>query len=303
MLISSPGKTKLFGHLAALFTVLVWGVTMVSSKILLEILEPRQLLFARMVLGYVLLWILSPHKLHLKEKKDELLFLGAGGFGVFLYYFLENTALTYSYASNVGVIVSMAPIFTVLVCTIAFKEEKLKGQYFIGSAIALLGIALISFNGAKNLKLNPLGDVLALLAASSWGFYSLFTKKITEKEYPVIPATRRMFFYGMLMMLVALLVKPKAWPMQELFQWRFLKHLLFLGVVASGVCFITWNYSVFAIGPIISSFYIYLCPVITVVCSAVFLTEKITPLAMIGTLLTLVGLFCSEYKPKKIENT
>ena len=295
---SSPKSVLLRGHLLALFTVLVWAVTFVSSKILLTIFNPQQLLLSRMVIGYTLLWILCPHRLVIKDKADRWLFVASGGFGVFLYYFLENTALVFSYASNVGVIVSIAPVFTVLVCTIFLKEERLKGRYFIGFAVAILGIALISFNGEKNLKLNPLGDMLALCAALSWGFYSLFTRKITQKGYPVIPATRAMFFYALFMMVAVNIVRPNAWPVSQMFQWHYLKHLLFLGLIASGVCFVTWNTAILSIGTITSSFYIYLCPVITVVCSAVFLGERITLMAIIGTLLTLCGLLVSEYKKR-----
>lgn len=297
-MIDTPQKVRTAGHLAALATVFVWGVTFISSKMLLTVINPIQLLLARMSIGYVFLWLLHPHMLHMKERKDWWLFVGAGAFGVFLYYFLENTSLVYSYASNVGVIVSIAPVFTVLVCSIAF-HEKLKREYFIGSLVALLGLVLITFNGVENLSLNPLGDFLALLAASTWGFYSLFTKKLTEKGYAVIPATRRMFFCALVPMIIVNLLDKNPWPVSTLVTWPYLKHLLFLGLIGSGFCFISWNYSILAIGPITCSFYIYLCPVITVVCSAIFLDETITLLAMAGTAMTLVGLALSEMKRRK----
>jgi drug/metabolite transporter (DMT)-like permease len=85
-----------------------------------------------------------------------------------------------------------------------------------------------------------------------------------------------------------------------MFGWRYLKHLLFLGIVASGMCFVSWNYSLLALGPITGTFYIYLCPVITMVCSAIYLGETITPLAIWGAVLTLFGLAFSELRlPQK----
>ena len=65
------------------------------------------------------------------------------------------------------------------------------------------GIACISFNGAA-MQLNPLGDLLAISAAVVWAFYALLTKKISSYGYPVILATRRTFFYGILFMVPAL---------------------------------------------------------------------------------------------------
>ncbi|MCH3908466.1 MAG: DMT family transporter [Sphaerochaeta sp.] len=294
-MIEGPRDMKAAGHLSALFTVFVWGVTFVSSKVLLDILTPEQLLFGRMFVGYLALWVVQPHRIRLKDSKDIWLFVGAGSLGVFLYYFLENTALTFSYASNVGVIVSIAPVFTVLCCSVAF-HQPLKKQYFIGFVVAIAGIALISFNESTNLKLNPLGDILALGAAATWGGYSVFARKITEKGYAVIPATRLMFLPGLVLILLANLIHPAPLQTAQLFSWPYLKHLLFLGVVASGMCFVTWNYSLLALGAITGSFYIYLCPVITMVCSAIWLGEVITPLAIWGTVLTLLGLAVSEVR-------
>ena len=59
-------------------------------------------------------------------------------------------ALTYTFASNVGVVVSAAPFFTAILAKIFLKgEERLKGNFFVGFVVAMAGISLISFNGAK----------------------------------------------------------------------------------------------------------------------------------------------------------
>lgn len=50
--------------------------------------------------------------------------LMAGLFGIVLYYMLENTALTMTYASNVGIIVACAPFFVAVIVGIFFKNEK-----------------------------------------------------------------------------------------------------------------------------------------------------------------------------------
>ena len=71
-------------------------------------------------------------------------------------------------------------------------------------------------------------------------------------------------------------------------------NILFLGFGASAVCFVTWNLSLKLLGVLKTSVYIYAVPVITVAFSAFILKEKITPVAMFGTFLTLAGLFISE---------
>ncbi len=73
-------------------------------------------------------------------------------------------------------------------------------------------------------------------------------------------------------------------------------NLIYLGLGASGLCFVTWNFAVKVLGAVKSSIYIYMIPVVTVVTSVVVLHEKITLMAAIGTILTLAGLFLSEGK-------
>ena len=97
-----------------------------------------------------------------------------------MYFMMENTALTMTYASNVGIIVACAPFFVAVMVGIFFKSERPGRNFFIGFVIAITGIILISLNGQKSLNLNPAGDFLAFLAMISWGLYSATVKKIEE---------------------------------------------------------------------------------------------------------------------------
>ncbi|WP_302311138.1 EamA family transporter [Parasutterella excrementihominis] len=74
---------------------------------------------------------------------------------------------------------------------------------------------------------------------------------------------------------------------------------MFLGLGASAMCFVTWNFAVKVLGAVKTSVYIYLVPVITVLCSVVVLHETISTRAALGTLLTLVGLLLSEMNNRK----
>lgn len=97
------------GHIAALVTIVIWGTTFISTKILLAGFTPIEILFFRFLLGLFVLLIVYPKRLRIKDGKQELTFAAAGLCGICLYYLLENIALTYTMASNVGVIISVAP--------------------------------------------------------------------------------------------------------------------------------------------------------------------------------------------------
>ncbi len=292
-------KSKIIGQLAAVFTIIIWGTTFISTKILLEGFLPVEILFFRFVMGYTALLLLYPKKLKVTDRKHEPIFVFAGLCGICLYYLLENIALTFTFASNVGVIMSTAPFFTAILSHLFFiSEEKLRLRFFIGFVCAMVGIIFISYNGMK-FTLDPLGDFLALSAALVWACYSLLVRKISKMGYPVFLSTRRTFFYGIIFMI------PAAWFSDfrlDLFRFThsiYLFNMIFLGLGASAFCFVTWNFAVRELGTVKTSVYIYLVPVITVFTSALVLKERLTALMGIGAALTLAGLILSEQKAGK----
>ena len=202
-------------------------------------------------------------------------------------------------ASNVGVIISVAPFFTAILTHLFIKgEEKLRVNFFLGFAVAMVGIFLISFNGSK-LELNPMGDLLALLAALVWACYSVLTKKISSYGYNTILTTRRVFIYGILFMIPALFLFDFELEFTRFSNPVYLLNIVYLGLGASALCFVTWNFAVKVLGAIKTSIYIYMVPVITIVTSVLILKEPLTILSVIGTLMAIIGLFLSEYNGKR----
>lgn len=280
------------GHLIALFTVGVWGTTFIATKILLRSFSPIEILFIRFLIGFLCLSVACPHVLHLKNKKQELYFAAAGLCGVTLYFLFENIALTYTMASNVGVIVAISPFFTALFSRMQNPAQSLQPRFFIGFLLAIGGIAMISFNG-QALSLNPKGDFLAAGAAIVWSVYTILTRKIGSYGYSVLQSTRHIFFYGLLLMIPALLMDFHP-QLSVILQPLNVSNFLFLGLGASACCFASWNVAVNLLGAVKTAVYIYLIPVISVISSALILQEQITPLALCGMAFTLLGLIISE---------
>jgi drug/metabolite transporter (DMT)-like permease len=175
------------------------------------------------------------------------------------------------------------------------KEEALRVNFFIGFVVAITGICLISFNGSR-MQLNPLGDILAVVAALVWACYSILTRKISGFGYHTIQTTRRVFAYGILFMIPALFLFDFHLGIERFWKPVYLFNIIFLGLGASALCFVTWNFAVKVLGAVKTSIYIYMMPMITVVTSVLVLHEQITAMAAIGTLLTLAGLIISESK-------
>ncbi|NLI93010.1 MAG: DMT family transporter [Peptococcaceae bacterium] len=293
-------STTIAGHLSAFVTIVIWGTTFISTKILLENFTPHEILFFRFIIGYAALLLIYHQPLKTRSFHEERLFIAAGLCGVTLYFLLENIALTYTLASNVGIIVTIAPFFTALLAHFLLKGERLQPQFFMGFIIAVLGILLIGFNGSFVLKLNPLGDILALLASVVWAVYSILMRKISQLGYHTIATTRRVFFYGLLFLLPALYFLKFNLDFERFTIVPDALNLLYLGLGASALCFVSWNWSIGILGAVKTSLYIYVVPIITIAASSLILRENITRVALIGAFLILLGLFISEKKSNPI---
>lgn len=286
---------QLLGHILACGTQIMWGATFVSTKVLLNYFQPVEILFIRMLLAVIALFVIDPHPLRLGDRRRELAFAGAGLTGLVLYFLLENTALTMTYASNVGIIVACAPFFVAVMVGLFFKEKQGK-NFYIGFVIAIAGVIMVSVSGKQSFHLNPFGDFLAFLAMISWGAYSAIVKKISEWDYPIVAVTRRIYFYGVILLLPVLLYEEDGWNLSAFREPTVIANLLFLGLCASALGFFLWNLATGWIGAVKTSLYIYVSPIVTVVLSMFVLHEKMTVFSVIGSVCILIGLMISQGK-------
>lgn len=282
------------GHLAALITVFIWGATFVSTKVLLTGIPPVEILVYRFVIGYLALWVMAPRRLPRHAWREEAYFAAAGLTGVSLYFLLENIALMYSMASNVCIIVSTAPLFIALLAPLFTRgTETVPRRFYLGFVVALSGIVIITLSGSE-LSFSPIGDFLALAAAVVWAVYSHLLRRIFSFGDSMLLSTRRIFAYGILFMIPALLWEGGAAHLAAVTDFVYLGNLLFLGLGASAGCFASWSYAVKIMGPVKTGAYIYAQPVITAVLAVFILNEPVTVLSACGMGLTILGLILSQ---------
>ena len=284
-------KNKLAYHILAISIIAIWGVTFINTKFLiLNGLNPQEIFLLRFILAYIGIWTFSPHKLFTDNWRDELTTLMLGITGGSLYFWAENTAIQYSLVNNVAFIVCNAPLLTLFLGMAFSKEIRATKNIVMGSLISLIGVALVIFNGSFILRLNPIGDFLALVAAGAWAVYSLLMRGLTNR-YNVTFLTRKVFFYGIFTILPAFLIKPWQFPLENLAEPVIWMNLLFLSIIAALICFVLWNIVIREIGALSSANYIYLSPVSTMIASAIFLQEPVTWISIAGSILILSGLF------------
>ena len=310
------GEGKFIFHVLAFIIVTIWGVTFISTKVLINSgLTPAQIFTIRFTIAYIGIWIVCLIKggrdkvLFTSTIKEELMMVFLGVTGGSLYFLTENTALAHTQASNAAFIVCIAPLLTLLLTLILkrlFKGPLMDGLENVrlgfpligGTVMALTGMFLVVFNG-YTLHISPKGDLLAFGAALCWALYSQFMSQMTIR-YGTFFATRKVFFYGLITIIPVILLSDNSNILNVQFSaiqvWG---NLLFLSVLASLFCFIGWNRVMAAIGNVTSTNYVYLNPVITLIAAIIILGESMTVTAAIGSAMILGGVILAGVKTKK----
>ena len=227
--------------------------------------------------------------------KRELLMLALGVTGGSLYFMAENEALNHTTATNTSLIVCSCPLFAMMFIGMVYPSERVRRRQWIGSLIAFVGMAVVVLNGRFVLHLEPIGDVLAFIACLCWAFYSLLMKPALAR-YSAMFVTRKVFFYGVLTILPYFIFVPEWPPVEVLLRPQVVGNLLFLGVIASMVCFLVWNWVIRQLGPVVATNWVYFNPITTMLFAWWLLGESITLYFIIGAVLILLGMYLADRK-------
>jgi drug/metabolite transporter (DMT)-like permease len=275
-----------------LVTIVIWSVAFVSNKALLAYISPIENMIFRFALAYILLLIIYPRWSLPHSLKDELYFLLLGFLGIFIYFLLENFALKYTQATNVGLYMGAIPIFTAIFAHFLTHDESLSLSLILGFLVSMTGMGLILLEGTQ-FELRLQGDLLALAAAVVFALYSVILK-LTPTGYHYILIARKSFFYGLMLMLIYHMTSTGDLNFSALLIPAVIANIAFLGILSSGLAFILWQQGIERIGSISASNYIYLVPLLTAITGIVTLEETMTQQMFVGGLLILAGLYLAQ---------
>jgi len=289
-------------HIVAFLVVAVWGSTFVITKLLLMAgLDAAQIFTMRFIVAYLLLLLYSlsrsSFRLFSNSIHDEFLMLGLGISGGSLYFLTENSAMNYTTTTNTSLIVCLCPLFAAALIPLFYKTERLQRIQVFGTLLAALGVVIVVLNGHFVLHLSPLGDVLAFVACLCWAVYSLLMIPANER-YDTVFITRKVFFYGLVSMIPYFMLFPEFPSLSLVCRTDVILQLLFLGCVASMLCFLAWNWSLKKLGAVVATNYVYFNPVTTVLFAWMVLAEPITIFFLIGTFCILIGMYMADRRKR-----
>lgn len=286
-------NNNLFYHLVAFLTVAIWGTTFVATKVLmLNGLSPAQIFTLRFSIAYVLMVIFQHKQLFSNSWKDEAKMMLLGVTGGSLYFLSENEAMNFTTTTNTSLIVCSCPLFATILVRLVYRSSRINSIQLLGSLLAFIGMVIVVLNGRFVLHLSPVGDALAFTACMCWAVYSLLMKSVTH-DYSAAFITRKVFFYGVLTILPYYIFMP-GFPSMDVFaKPQVIGNLLFLGCLASMICFLTWNWCISKLGAVKATNWVYFNPITTMIFASWVLNEKITIYFLIGAVCILLGMYLS----------
>ena len=290
-------RSNLLYHLVAFITVAIWGTTFVSTKVLmLNELSPAHIFTLRFCIAYVLMLCFNHKRLFAQSWQDEVKMALLGITGGSLYFMCENEAMNYTTTTNTSLIVCSCPLFATLLVRLVYRQtSRINALQLAGSILAFAGMVIVVLNGRFVLHLSPIGDALAFMACISWAVYSLLMKSVAIK-YSAAFITRKVFFYGVVTILPYYLFESEVPSLNVLARPQVIGNLLFLGCLASMVCFLTWNWCIARLGAVKATNWVYFNPITTMLFASWVLGETITPYFLMGAACILVGMYVTERK-------
>ena len=197
-------KEKIRGHVAMLFTSLIFGVNIPLSKNLMpDWMSPLGLTYSRFAFGAMAFWLLS---LFLKSEKVSrkdmgILFIGSLlGVGLNQAAFISGLQMTS--ATNASIVITITPILAMIISFFILKEPitfKKTGGVIIG-LIGVLAMILTSEVSGADREASLIGDLLCVVSSLSYAFFLVVTRGIS-KRYSSVTIMKWMFLFSSIMFL------------------------------------------------------------------------------------------------------
>ncbi|HDC5144770.1 TPA: DMT family transporter [Staphylococcus aureus] len=277
--------------LSYLFTIILWGSAFPMIKIALNDFSAESLSAFRLILAtIILLPFVIIKKLPTPELRDIPVIFILGFCGFVIYHTALNFGETLISAGISGILVSTTPIFSSALAYIFLKEHFSKWNW-LSSLVAFIGISIISISKDDYTTINVLGVFIILLASFSESLYFTFQKKYIEK-YGFIAFTLYTIMASSPFMLIFI---PEIINDIHGATFTSIVSVLYLAIFPTIIPYVLLAYIVKSVGVSDATMSLYLTPIVSLLLSYLLLNELPTTLAIIGGIITLLGVSLSNF--------
>ncbi|MCA1056344.1 DMT family transporter [Rossellomorea aquimaris] len=286
----SKNKATIAASFYASMSISFWGISFVSTKAVVDTIDPYTLLVLRFAIGALFLFmvlVLKRYPLFFPLRYlPHLIVLGV--LGVFVHQVIQATALITIDASAAGWMISFSPVFTVILSMI-FLHEKMTFIRTAGMLLAIAGVLMVTNGGSGKGPdfVMSMGYLLMILSTLNWAVYSVLLKKL-RIPLPSLVVTFYMSLVGCLLTMPFLL-RSRGWEHMTLLSQGEWAHILFLGVFVSGVGYWYWGKALEVMDASKVSMFLYLEPLVTLIAAVLLLHEKILFVSILGGGIIILG--------------
>lgn len=280
----------------------IWGSAFIAIKVSVEFVNPFSIASFRLIIASIFLLIFFFYKKYLIDLsiKDYLLIILIGIIGNILPFFLINWAEQSIQSNTTALLLSVAPIFTIILSPFLTKDDNFTFIKFISIFVGLIGVLFIigfdTFNIIENQVTNNLiSKMCVIVAALGYVLSSILAynlKHINTMTLTTFVITAAAVISIPFMIFSEIKYSSSINSISVL-------SILYLGLFPTAIAFQLRFYIISKAGPIFLSYVAYLIPVFGILWGYIFLKEKIDLSILIGVILILLGVFISQKKDKK----
>ncbi|MCD4818520.1 MAG: DMT family transporter [Candidatus Cloacimonetes bacterium] len=276
-------------YILACFAIFVWGISLVSTKVLLgNGFTPNIITFFRFFIAWLVILIFQKRSTEHIKKGDQKYFSFLAVTGISLFYFFENIGLKYTTVANTSLITATIPLFTLLTAYFFYKK-KLVTQNWIGIILSLTGSFLLFYKDIIHSSIHLKGDILVFGSVIMWISYSFIYKTLMNK-YSASFIIRKIFLYAIIFLIPLIIFDLKS-IVSINWELNVIMHLLFLSVICSYLGYYFWNIAIKKIGVKIISNLILFIPVVSISTGIIFLSEPFTWNLIYSAILIISGAY------------
>ena len=274
-------------------TVIFWGLSIISTKVVLAQIPPVSIAFFRYSIATAALIPLAllTHSLPKITLKDLGTIIITSMFGIVLYFLFENNALQYTTASNASMLVAAMPLFAIIIEALFFRQ-RISWKMAVCILISIVGVYLVvTVDGRLDFSSSRFyGNLLMMGSMICWVVYTFLNKNL-EGKYSGMTVITYQSLASIFLFMPFVLPEIKRWPEFGSISPFILANLVFLGVVCSALEYFFYIYAVKKLGATVSTTFLNLIPVVTVVSGTLLLQEKLLWIEVLGMGLIMASIY------------
>lgn len=281
----------------------IWGGNFVAGKALVLHIPPITLAALRWGIAFLCLlpfygkqaWGLRAQFL---RNWKILLFLSATGVAGF--NTLTYVAVQFTGSINASLMNSATPIIVVILTWLVMRE-RFAWSALPGILISMAGVSWIisrgSLSALLHLSFNK-GDLLMLIAVLCWGLYSVGMKKVGGR-FPSSPLLLAQVAMAMVMLIPLSLIEWAVKSPQIAWNSGLFSGLIYIGLFASIVAFLSWNRAIELVGPQRCAGFLNFIPMFSAIFATAFTGESLKLYHLLGAIGIVAGVYLTNYTMKK----